>query len=191
MKVLSWKLKSVAMLVVLTMSSTSMAPEARAAGPVRDVGDWIQAHQVEVTCISAGIRLIVSGGTSGILGGVKCLVRILGINVPGLRPGSNSGQKMRGAPSEPIAFNSIEEFLAHPRVSKADKDLVRSRYLPGVKRLESEIGIQVKRIKAESLASKSKLSDQQAEEKLRKAVDPLVRELSAPLASQGIKVIVK
>ncbi len=191
MKVLSWKLKSVAMVVVLTMSSTSMAPEARAAGTVRDVGEWVVANQVAVNCVRAGVQLIVSGGTSGILGGVKCLVNILGIHVPGLRPGSSSGQKMRSTPGERIAFNSIEEFLAHPRVSKADKDLVRSRYLPGVKRLESEIGIQVKRIKAESLASKSKLSEQQAEEKLRKALDPLVRELSAPLASQGIQVIIK
>jgi hypothetical protein len=183
-----WKTKAVAMVCVLTLGSSSVAPEARAAGTIREVGEWIQTHQVEVSCISAGVRMIVSGGidVGGAIGGIKCLIRIL----------SNkrrvaSIQSARGAAGEAIVFNSIEEFLAHPKVHKSDKEAVRTRYLPGLKRLEAEIGTQAKRIKRQSIIGKRKLSEKEAEDKLRGSVDPLIRDLSAPLVNHNIKVIVK
>lgn len=180
-----WVFKSVAMLCVFGMGSTALAPEARAMGPIRAGMDWAEAHQVTVNCVSAGISIAMGG--MPIVRGYKCIVGILasfGIGGGGHKGVAGSSQRSR----QPIEFRSIEEFLAHPKVSKEDKDLVRSQYLPAIKNLESEITNKVNQSLA---ASKSKNPNIGAiTAKVAQDLQPSISRAKAPLEAKGIKVIV-
>ncbi len=178
-----WVFKSVAMLCVFGMGSTALAPEARAMGAVRSGIEWAQTHQVAVNCIGVGIS-IATGGVP-IVRGYKCLVGILAWIGGGDNKGA-AGSSQRSRQS--IEFRSIEEFLAHPKVSKEDKDLVRSQYLPALKNLESEITNKVNQSLA---ASKSKTPNLVAiTAKVSQELQPSISKAKAPLEAKGIKVIV-
>lgn len=179
----SWVFKSIAMLSVFGMGSTALAPEARAMGTIRSGIEWVQTHQVTVSCIRAGIS-IATGGMP-IVSGYKCIVGILAsIGGGGNKGAAGSSQRLR----QSIEFRSIEEFLAHPKVAKEDKELVRSRYLPALKNLESELKDRTNQALAASKSKKPNLDAVTA--KVAQDLQPSISKAKAPLEAKGIKVIV-
>jgi hypothetical protein len=174
----TWFVQVVAMVCVLTMGSTAMAPEARAMGTVRAGLEFYQAHSVEISCFIGVGNLVLTGNPRG---AIKCIINIL------VSAGGGSGKP--GAQAQTIVFHSVDEYLASPKVPSKEKELVRRRYLPAIKRVEAEIYSQA------MLASKKmkgkKVSEALAEQQVRTAVMPLIDEATSSLVANGVKVIVK
>jgi hypothetical protein len=165
------------MVFVLTVGSNAVAPEAHGRAAIHAVQEFYETYSVEIGCFAGVASLIISGNPFGV---IKCGVKILSqMKTPG-KP---------GAPAKTIQFNSVEEYLADPRVSPAEKELVKSKYLPALRQIEAEIQKQAK-IQAASVKGK-KVSEAVAEQRVRSAVQPLMNDLTGSLSAQGVRVIVK
>jgi hypothetical protein len=172
-----WIAKVMTLVFVLTVGSNAMAPEAKARGAYHAVVNFVETYSVEIGCFTGLASLIISGNPFGI---IKCGVQIIGELKTSTKP---------GAPKKTVVFNSVEEYLADPRVTPAEKELVKSKYLPALRQIEAEIQKQAK-VQAESVKGK-KVSGAVVEERLRNSVRPMMNELSGSLSAQGVRVIVK
>ena len=179
-------LQCVAVVGLLSVGSSALAPQAYARGSVRAGISFYQAN-------SGWINPVIGWGLGTVCPPAKIVWNIMAPIISNKTSLSSSSSRKNGQPpsahTKQGQFSSFEEILSNPIVSNEDKDLVRSRYQPGAAKISAELQNQVKLAHAEVLAKK--ISVAEADARVRKVIIPMIKELVAPLEANGMKFVIK